>query len=224
MPGVGIRAVFRPVEYTLLLEARAEIFGGMLTYDGQYQDGTPLRTSTIDVLVEQRGVIGYDFHSGRLRITPYMGVGYRYWFDRIQDEGGYRREIHHLMMPMGLELAWDVKRTLVAGVRGEYDLFLQGWVDSHLSDVHPEWGDARNRQRFGSGHGARGAAFVTWACRPGAFLAGEAFVRYWHVADSERTIVSGPDDSRTSQVEEQYYVWEPENRAVMLGLTIGVAF
>lgn len=224
LPGIGIRARFRPAVPGIVFDAQAEVFGGVLTYDGEYQDGTPLKTDTVDVLTEERGVIGYDLLGKNWRLTPYLGLGHRYWFDRIQAAGGYRREIRYLFAPMGLEAAWRFNSSVVMGVRGEYDLFLQGWVTSHLSDVNTQWDDAENDQDFGSGHGLRGAVFAIWPMGRNQALTWEAFARYWWVGDSNRAVVAGPDDPNTLEIERRYYVWEPENETVMLGFTLALAF
>ncbi len=224
LPGIGVRARFRPDAPGIVLDAQAELFGGVLTYDGEYQDGTPLTADTVDMVTEERGTIGYDLLGRDWRVTPYLGLGYRYWFDRVQVSGGYRREIRYLFAPMGLEAAWKLDRSAVVGMRGEYDLFLQGWVSSHLSDVSASWDDAENGQDFGSGHGVRGAAFATWPIGQSHFLTLEAFARYWWVGDSKRTIINGPDDPDTTVVEQRYYVWEPKNETLMLGLALSLAF
>lgn len=224
LPGIGVRALLRPSASNFVFDAQADAFAGVLTYDGQYQDGTPLEADSYDFLGEGRGLIGYDLLGSGWRVTPYFGLGYRYWYDEVQASGGYGREISYLYAPFGLEMAKAVGTDTVLGLRGEYDLFIRGWVTSHLSNVNSAWDDAENDQDFGSGYGLRGAIFLSRRVWRDKLLTWEAFVRYWRVQDSDKAVINGPDDPGTTYVERRYAVWEPANRTTMLGLRIGLTF
>lgn len=224
LPGIGIRALVRPSASNFVFDAQADAFSGVLTYDGQYQDGTPLEADTYDFVGEGRGLIGYDLLGAGWRVTPYLGLGYRYWYDEVQDSGGYGREIRYFYAPLGLETAKIVDTDTALGLRGEYDLFIRGWVTSHLSDVSSAWDDAENDQDFGSGYGLRGSAFLSRRVWRDKLLTWEAFVRYWRVQDSDKTVINGPDDPSTPYVERRYIVWEPANRTTMFGLRVGLTF
>lgn len=162
-----------------------ELFGGDLDYDGKYSDGTPVKGDTDDYLFQARGLLGYDLIQGEWYLTPFAGIAYRYWNDKLQLVGGYEREINYLYMPFGFKLTSQTQ-SFRFGLNAEYDLFLAGLVKSHLSDAGEKYSDAENKQRFGTGHGCRLSLFLEYDLSDTVVLGVEPFFRYWKVQDSAK--------------------------------------
>ena len=202
--------------YNVMVHASVEYSMGSLDYDGHLQDGTPFETDTDDWLVECRGLIGYDIGiKGRYLITPYTGVGYRYWNDVISSAYGYEREIHYWYAPIGVKTAGPLAEKWTWGLTAEYDLFCRGTVKSHVSDADPAYNDPSLDQDFGEGYGVRCSLMFERALAGGASVSIEPFISYW--------------DMQRSEVGDLYsngapigHVVEPENETLSYGLSISL--
>jgi hypothetical protein len=199
----------------LMLAFEGEFFAGGLDYDGQYQDGTPVTSDTDDYLFQFRGLAGWDFMLGSWTLTPYTGLGWRYWNNDIEVTGGYEREIRYLYLPIGLEAAISPAEHWILRFRGEYDLFLGGQVDANLSDVGPGYEDATLDQDFAEGYGLRASAYAGYAFER-VTLGIEPFIRYWDIEKSGTDTAATPTGQAT---------WvEPENTTTIFGAKLSVAF
>jgi len=178
---------------------------GELDYDGNTQGGTPLKGKTDDYIAHLRALVGHDIITGSGYITPFIGVGIRYWNNNIKTTESYEREIGYLYCPIGINLASSSGSSKwVWGLNIEYDLFIGGRVNSRMSDIGPGYRDIVNRQKFGSGHGARLSCFLeTGGDYPFTF---EPFLRYWHVNDSQ---------------SDGIYI-EPKNETTIAGFNVSI--
>lgn len=72
---------------SLTFRAKAELFGGVVDYNGETQPPDPvaMRTHVGYFGVREQADLGYRFTSGQLRIEPFGGVGYRWWLRDLQD-------------------------------------------------------------------------------------------------------------------------------------------
>jgi len=202
--------------HNVMVHASLESSLGRLDYDGHFQDGTPLKTDTEDWLVECRGLIGYDIGiNGRYLMTPYTGIGYRYWNDVISSSYGYEREIHYWYVPIGVKTAGPLAERWTWGVTAEYDLFCRGIVKSHLTDADPAYNDPVLNQGFGEGYGVRCALMFARALAGGASLSIEPFISYWDINRSD----IGDLCFNGSPIG---HVVEPNNETISYGLSINV--
>ncbi|NJB67998.1 hypothetical protein GGQ74_001671 [Desulfobaculum xiamenense] len=192
-----------------------EYLGGGLDYDGQTQAGAPRESDTEDSLFQLRALVGYDIDRGDWALTPFIGIGYRYWFDDIEGSGGYEREIRQLYSPVGAELAF-VRGKWRFGLCGEYDIFWGGRVKSRLSQAVSGLDDARNDQDMFDGYGLRGAVFVAYTF-DGFGVVVEPYIRYWDIdeSDSDEVSLGGAPYST---------VVEPENTTRVYGVAVRVSF
>jgi hypothetical protein len=72
---------------SVTLRAKAELFGGVVDYDGETQAPNPIPVQT-DVNyfgVRNEFDLGYRAASGPLRIEPFAGLGYRWWLRDLED-------------------------------------------------------------------------------------------------------------------------------------------
>jgi len=201
----------------VMLGCSLEFAAGILDYDGSTWSGTPVNADSNDFLFEFRTVVGGNLHKRKTKITPFIGLGLRYWNDDLQASGGYEREILYLYSPIGIKFTRPLSTRWSWGFSGEYDLFWKGWVTSHLSDADPGYNDPKNHQSFGDGFGVRFSfqfrnhisEKLSWCIEP--------FFRYWDVAQSDYaplTLYGAPAG----------YVYEPENNTLSYGVTVGFGF
>lgn len=202
-------------DYSLMVNAEIEGVMGSLKYDGQYSDGTKLKCDNDDYFISGRATIGMGFDNGQTGITPYIGIGTRYWYDKIKATGGYEREIKQLYMPVGLNIishmddGWSIGGTL------EGDLLLGGKVKSKLSQAVSSYDDASNTQEFAKGGGGRISAFVEYDLDDYS-LGFEPYFRYWQFAKSETDTISTGSGTAT--------VVEPKNKFYMSGIRLYIKF
>lgn len=198
----------------LMAHATLEACAGGLDYDGHLQDGTPFQTTTDDWIVECRGLIGYGHPlSGGYLLTPYTGIGYRYWNDDISSSAGYEREIHYGYVPLGVKTVGPLSAAWTWGLTAEYDLFCGGSVKSHLSEAEPRYNDPVLDQEFGDGYGLRGSLFFQRTVAAHCALAIEPFITYWDIDPSN----TGPlyRDGKPFT-----HVIEPKNETLAYGLRL----
>ncbi|MCF8069688.1 MAG: porin family protein [Desulfobacterales bacterium] len=196
-----------------MLEGDFSLMAGEGDYDGQTQRGRPLQADTDDSVVELRGLVGYDLVPAINHvITPYTGLGYRFWYDEIDGTGGYQRERYTWYLPIGVRTHSPLAGKWFWGIVAEYDLFLEGEQKSYLSDVHPGYNDPVNKQD--SGYGLKFSVPVSMYLRAGqSSITLEPYYEYWDIDDSDisawtwyGTIVA--------------YGIEPENTTSVTGLRI----
>ena len=200
-----------------MLQLAAEAVTGGLDYDGHYSDGSPATTDTDDFIFEGRALLGWDFRvHPQVGLTPYSGLGWRYWNDQIRGTGGYEREITYWYLPLGLQataLSGDGAWRL--GAKAEYDRLLYGHVSSHLGDAVAGWDTVENDQRGGWGLRASVSAERTigsdWS------LVVEPFFGYWDIEKSEES-----DLTTGGRVIGR--AWEPANTSTTWGLRLGAKY
>ncbi|OGU05614.1 MAG: hypothetical protein A2075_24295 [Geobacteraceae bacterium GWC2_58_44] len=73
-------------EFSMTLRGKAEIFGGVVDYDGETQapDPVPVRTQVNYFGFRNQFDLGYRVTSGTLGIEPFGGVGHRFWLRDLE--------------------------------------------------------------------------------------------------------------------------------------------
>lgn len=174
-----------------------------------------------DFIFELRGIAGYDFPVAEdSRITPYIGLGYRYLNDDSAGKttstgaSGYERESNYFYIPIGVEAATELENDWSLSVSVEYDFFVTGKQESHLGDAIAGLSTIENDQD--DGFGVRGSVKVTKKMEKfDVFI--EPYVRYWKVDDSEVAPI-------TFSGVLVGFGQEPENNSVETGARIGFNF
>ena len=202
----------------LMVGADLSVSYGQLTYDGfLYPSGEKYREDSDDWILEIRGLIGYDLSVGSgIMLTPFTGLGFRYWNDEVQSPYGYERELTYAYSPIGLMFAMPITGRWNWGIKAEYDLFWGGEVDSHLSDLGAGWSDAHNEWDVGDGYGVRGSIWFAGDINPYVGMRIEPFVRYWNIDDSDLDTVNTPYG--------QAYGYEPATTVFAAGVRLGFQF
>jgi hypothetical protein len=202
----------------LMINASLEYSFGDLDYDGEYWDGTPARANTDDWIVECRASVGYDYVvHGKHLITPFVGLGYRYWNDDIDGPGGYERQVEYWYSPIGLKTVSRLSDNWRWGIGIEYDLFWGGRVKSYLSDANPGYNDPSLDQDFGDGYGVRFSLRFTRDLHKNYALSVEPYITYWDIDESDTSIL-------ISYGMPKGYVYEPENDTTSYGLRMSLEF
>ncbi|MBL8013163.1 MAG: autotransporter domain-containing protein [Candidatus Omnitrophica bacterium] len=212
--GVYANYTYRPARGHSALEDVLDVYKleGRFNYgEVDYKSNS---SGTIDGITdwtyEARVLAGKDLLMGKnVRITPLVGFGYRYLNDDtsglVSSTGasGYEREANYFYIPVGLEMAARITENWIVSPSIEYDIFLHGRQESHLSDVSNAYPDITNKQH--DGFGVRGAVkFIREF--PSMSLVFEPYYRYWDIEDSNVStgvgglfIVSGMEPANTSQ-------------------------
>ncbi|MBI5575701.1 MAG: hypothetical protein HY896_04985 [Deltaproteobacteria bacterium] len=189
---------------------------GEVDYSGSYSDGTPVNLYGIpDYMLEARGLIGYDFPVWKTTVLTYFaGIGYRYLNDDSHAfVGGYKREANYFYSPVGFTLMTNLGNDWSVGETAELDIFWRGEQKSYLSNASPDLPDVSNSQH--DGYGMRGSVSVEKKLSR-ISLKGTAFIRYWHIKDSDNEIreISGVT----------YRLWEPKNTSTEVGFVLGFKY
>lgn len=197
-----------------------EVLVGSLDYNGETWGGTPIEEDSDDFIIETRGLIGYDYLTDNENlITPFTGIGYRYWNNDIDGTGGYEREVQYWYAPIGITSMGSLAKNWTGGITAEYDLFLGGTVKSHLSDVDSSLNDPEVDQEALDGYGLRFSVHFTRQFEErGHSLSFEPYIRYWDIdeSDEETLTVNGSPTG--------YYVLEPENETRSYGIRLSLSF
>lgn len=213
----GARLAFtqRKERVPLVTRAEGRYAIGRVDYDGSLQDGTPHTTSGTDWTFEGQVAFGYDIMPGKTTVTPFVGVGYRYLLDNLESANAYERSIEYLYSPIGIEIVAPFGESWTWGMKGEYDLFWRGWVDSHLEDVNPSFNTVQNIQD--SGFGARVALFLRRTINQKRTLSIEPFIRFWDIDDSNTAPLTFSGVLIGSGVE-------PANQTIESGLQVSIIY
>lgn len=210
------------IDHVGAIGIRAQYRGSDVDYDGATQSGTPVKSKGRDSVLGIEVTYGWTFRPGGIRVTPYSGIGYRNWRDRIEDSTtaggtpvyGYRREIVYFYLPVGLHFADAGSERWGWTARAQGNYLIRGKVYSHLEDTDPGYDTLNNTQKHGYGY----EVAVAWSYHfnddrwVGFFV--EPYYTYWKIKDSDK-------------VDLNYYgvpigyAYEPANKTKVVGVRVG---
>ncbi len=162
-------------------------------------------------MADVRGLAGVDFISGNnTRVTPYLGIGYRYLRDKDAGETqavqemygnsyyytngtrGVKEELKYIYIPLGVELHRPLHNRWAVQLNAEFDFLLQGRSTRHYEDLGEllvdTGGDTHvpNAMEFthDKGYGWRASVkFLHSASEMDFFV--EPFIRFWKIDESD---------------------------------------
>lgn len=194
----------------------ASFVGGNLRYDGQSFDGHDLDFDVPSFLANIRTLAGFSLGSGQVVITPFVGLGLRYFNEDLKWDyhDGYRRETTWFYTPIGLAMTVTAS-TWTYGARAEYDLF---WIGQNYNrDVPLGDGTSRNVSvRQDTGYGMQASVFAQTPLNRFLYLTIEPFLNYWDINSSDVERIWLRDDT--------YYFQRMANQTWTYGIRIGVAW
>lgn len=177
-----------------------------------------------DDATEIRGLIGKDYAIGvDAMVTPYFGFGYRYLFDRgnnqVSSTGatGYDRKSHYYYLPLGGNLAFDLPQNWELDTNAEYDIFISGYQKSFLSDDNQFVSnnpDLVSHQDHGFGLRAS-VKFLKKGSLLDFYV--EPYFRYWNIDQSK-------GESISINGAAPLIYGEPHNTTTEVGSKFGVQF
>ena len=176
-----------------------------------------------DDAMEFRGLIGKDYFIGtNSLVTPYVGFGYRYLFDRgngqISSAGyyGYDRKSHYYYLPLGGDVVINMPNHWEIGFNAEYDILLHGLQKSYLSDGNQfGWNNPNITNSQDKGFGLRGSVkFLKRGHLVDFYM--EPYIRFWNIEQSGAV---------TASVDGSVGQWvEPKNNTIEVGSKFGIQF
>ncbi|MDE3059469.1 MAG: hypothetical protein KGJ06_00475 [Pseudomonadota bacterium] len=158
-------------------------------------------------------------------LMPYMGVGWRYYFD--QGKGlatntgslAYDRHISQFYIPVGG--TWRITSgNWIFSPNLEGDMLFYGQVNTHFQPIDPSLAPSdqepniTNQQH--TGWGLRGEFMSGQQYKSFGWEAGP-FVRYWHISDSNCKVTANSTASGTCLLE-------PENTRLQAGAALRLNF
>ncbi len=196
-----------------VLHADTHFNFGFLDYEGS---GT---LDNIDqYLFETRLWIGREIAMGETYLTPYVGFGYRWFYDNSGGEitstgaTAYDRQSQYFYLPIGANFRFNLAEGWKMVLNAEYDIFLKGYQDSLLGQ-YAGYTDLENTQD--EGFGVRGSIKFLKNTESINFLF-EPYIRYWSIEDSDIKAYQTPLGQR--------FGYEPKNTSTEIGARAGVEF
>lgn len=202
----------------LTFELDGTVLSGGLDYEGQTWGGKPVLARTDDYVIETQARAVFHVTPGEptLALSPYVGIGHRYWHQDILTQGGYTREVAWTYLPLGLRLAGQIGGSDWSWqLDAQYRYFMSGDVTSQLTSVGM-YEDAKND--VDGGHGHRIAFSARYDLNYGSV---EAFTLtpYYETWSIDKSSIDEVDSARGTMG-----VYEPRNTTRSFGLDIGLTF
>jgi hypothetical protein len=193
------------------LRAKSELFGGVVAYRGETQGANPLPVSTDVGYFGTAGEVdgGYRLQAGSLDVTPFAGLGFRWWVRDLQDSttaGG---------LPVtGYTETWRTLH-LRLGARGQVD------TDSGLSF----FAEGGSKYPLYTGNTVDFAGFGETTFHPGARWSGfaETGLSYRHFKASFTYEGFSVSQSPLKSVGARQF-FQPESTSLRLGVSVGWIF
>ncbi len=195
---------------------------GVNRYDGgiQHEDGsiTLSQTKSQDWYAATAAKFGLTLFEQKERFFAYIGLGYRFLANDLQDQGevksSYRRYQGYLYLPVGLtgELALTPMFSLIGGL--EYRILLFGHNHSMLTDIHY---DKNVFFRQHNGYGGRVSAGMRFYMSAKYSLKLLAYWDFWSLDKSSIALATSPAGTRSRFIE-------PKNHTNEFGATLGFSF
>lgn len=206
----------------LMLQAKGELFGGNVDYDGQTQNDPvnpefseiPVKTDVDYFGTRIEGDFGVRFGEEKGSVEPFIGLGYRYWIRDLNDSvaidrngdpvgvGGYTEEWQSLYTRWGMRgaYAFDEDFRLFAEVGGKYPIYNENTVD-YFSDDDVTIKPGKNFSPFAE------IGFRLDRFRATVFYEGFKFSR-------SPLVYAGGND----------FLLQPESKSEIIGISLGYCF
>ncbi len=198
-------------------ELRTDLFSGHLDYDGALCDintnqctAYQAKTNVLILNIVQR----FIFHITD-ELSVFLGLGDKYLYDRGESAAFYRRLGNYLYVPLGMTYQNKLEDQESQFVfDAEYDFFLNGQIESKLSDLGSKYSDINHRQNQGRAYKFSIAyeKLNSSLTRPWKL---EIFYEKWSIDQSEQVelLIDGQKSGR--------FFTEPQNYSENVGLKLG---
>jgi len=134
--GVGGDIMLHLAEGTagaMTFRGKVELFGSVVDYDGQLQDGTPHKTDVTYFGTNEQATLGWAIPYRDLTVEPFGGLGYRWWLRDLQGSGGYTEYWTSLSALLGVRGNYKVgsDTSLFAMGGGKYPFYNRNEVENY---------------------------------------------------------------------------------------------
>jgi hypothetical protein len=216
--GAAIRVDLLKTETgSLMLKGKAELFGGVVDYDGQTQPPNPLPVKTDVTYIGARGEsdLGWRFPLQDFSIEPFAGIGYRWWLRDLHDSTAFDPVQRRNVSVGGYTEYWQTVYTRL-GARMDYT----------LSDSLKLFGEAGAKYPFYNSNTIEFTDVGEKTIRPGS--AWSAFVEIGARYKRFRPAVFY-EGFRYSQsplvpIGGNRAIFQPESESDIFGISLGWAF
>lgn len=193
-----------------VLRSDLGIAGGQLKYKGQDWSGAPRETRTQDFVTHFGIQAGYKVISvARYNVSVTLGSRLRYWEQVIDGSGGYPRELTQVFIPLGILIRHGDKSMSHVTYRVEYASMLYGQMHAKLSRATDDLGDQTLRQN----QGKQMLFAFDWNSK--RYLVGT----YYKQTDVEKS-----KENKVRFNNQEFSLYEPQNRSTEVGLSAGLSF
>ncbi len=200
---------------------QAEIHNGELNYDGaicqiKTNQCSDYKAKTTDLIFKLAHRFTYDFND---TFSAFAGLGYRFLYDKGEGSGFYRRTGQYLYVPVGFSTRLEMNSWPgVLIFEAEYDYFLNGAIESKLSDVNSAYSDVNHKQN--KGYAVRLTLSFEAQKKPDDLRAWNygVYTERWSIAKSDRA------ELLENGVSSGTFFYEPENFSETLGLKVGFSY
>lgn len=215
-PMIGLNASYT-YHNDLMIKLDGTFSYALLDYDS---NGTGTQSNIDNYIIEVRALGGYDINvTDSLRLTPYIGFGYRYLKDDRDGDRtstgalGYKRESNYYYSPIGIEAVNTFKKGWSAGLILEYDYFWKGTQENNFGgDIDDGFDNDQD-----SGYGLRGSIIIKKKTDR-AFYVVEPFIRYWKIDKSDNYFFFDNSGNIIG------YAWEPRNETTEIGVKFRIGY
>jgi tetratricopeptide (TPR) repeat protein len=109
------------------------LFDDHTDYDGSTMGGVPVKAETRNDFARLETNFGYTFKGSLpVSITPYTGLGYRYWKRDI----GYNETYSWWYLPVGVKFLYPLNQKFSVGLNASVNVMFEGWMTiSYKNDV-----------------------------------------------------------------------------------------
>ena len=208
----------------LMLQAKGELFGGIVDYDGQTQASSRYPENSeipVDTDVDYFGTkleadLGLRVGETKGTIEPFVGIGYRYWIRDLNDSvavnrlnqlvpiSGYTEEWQSFYTRWGLRGSYAVNDDfkLFAEVGGKYPIYNENRIDEDDLTIKP---------------GKQFSPFAEAGFRIDRFRA-TVFYEGFRFSQSSWVFAGFDSDGRS------LYFSQPKSESDIIGITLGYCF
>lgn len=212
--GPSLTYTYHDAFYPLMYRGEAELLFGITDYENG------VSANSREILFNARGLVGHDvlLHDN-LVLTPYTGLGLRYWSNNVHSSDARDQSQTYVYIPLGVETQSSLMPSVDFGTRMELDLLVDGSATSDFGGSNGRQGEAINDLDFG--YGLRLSAYIMKQFEA-VGLGLEPFIRYWNVNGSDGDWVRNPDAAGATPGFENYNV--PHSTTFIWGASIIVQF
>lgn len=218
LPGFRLNYSYRSEAFPIYDRLLFELTNARTDYNGTTQVGDPLSLKSSQWLARVELNAGFSFRrigGGRLSISPYIGVGYRYWRRLIGDSDprGLPEDYSWWYVPLGVHTTMEIRRNWLMQLDVAARLMFSGAIKLDFGGVD---------ERMNSPVANLGSVVGWRVLFSSSYRMGEHFVATFGPWYEYSAIGKSNDVIVTQSGVPLYRAYEPSSRTNLLGFDLGV--